>query len=65
MDNNSQTIIIVVGTICLALIEIVALMNNVNGTMLSVVVGGITAIIGYGFGIFKRTKETVTDTEKV
>lgn len=63
--DNGKIIIICVGIIMLGAIELMAIHNQMNGTSLSVIVGGITLIIGYGFGIYKRGKEPSTDTEKV
>jgi len=64
-EDKYKALIIIVGVICLSSIEVMAILNGMNGTVLSMVVGGITAIIGYGFGIYKRAEKTTTDTKKV
>ena len=40
------TKVIIVGLICLTCLEIVALMNGINGTVLTIVVGVIAGAIG-------------------
>ena len=63
--TNGKVIVVIVGIVCLSLIELMAIYNNQNGTTLSVVVGGITLIIGYCFGIFKRTIDASADVKEV
>ncbi|MEW6624607.1 MAG: hypothetical protein AB1420_16035 [Bacillota bacterium] len=40
----------IIGLVVIGLVEIVALMNNVDGILLSIVVGTIAGIIGLAFG---------------
>ncbi|NVM22652.1 MAG: hypothetical protein HWN68_12845 [Desulfobacterales bacterium] len=62
MNDKYKAVIVIVGIIGFVIIEVMAMYNNINGTVLSAIVGAITLIIGYCFGIFKRDKDTSTDS---
>lgn len=50
---DNRTLVAIAGVLCIALIEVAALFNGINGTYLSLAVGGITTIIGYTYGVSK------------
>jgi len=55
-EIDNRALVAVAGVICITLIEVAALFNGINGTYLSLAVGGITTIIGYVYGISQRDK---------
>lgn len=54
---DNKTLVAMAGVVCITLIEVAALFNKINGTYLSLAVGGITTIIGYVYGVSKRPTE--------
>ena len=54
MDGNTQAVVIVMGIVCVTIIEATALYCGVDGTMLAAAIGGICAMVGYAFGQFLK-----------
>ncbi len=50
VDEIGKNIVATVAIVMLALIEITALVEHEDGAYISIVVGAITAVIGYVFG---------------
>lgn len=53
---KNRIILIIIGVISITLLEIIALVKNINGQLFSVAIGSITALVGYAFGISKQGK---------
>lgn len=47
---RDATLITLVGLICITILELYALHKNVDGQILSVVIGGIMSLVGYWVG---------------
>lgn len=53
MKLDDGSILLAIAIMCLTVLEVVAIYNQLNGTMFATVIGAITTLIGYYFG--KRT----------
>lgn len=47
----NKTVVATTGLVCLTAIELLALWKGFDGAMLSMIVGAISGIVGFAFGI--------------
>lgn len=58
MNDDLKIILAIVGIVCITVLEVVALICNVDGTMFGIVISGITAIITLVVG--EKVKEKIS-----
>jgi hypothetical protein len=46
--------LIIIGITAITILETIALLKNIDGQLFSIVIGSISALIGYAFGITKK-----------
>lgn len=63
MKDMSKMIVVIVGMLCLTALEIVAMFNQLDGTYFAAVVGAITTVVGFFFGLKIAQKESVSDAK--
>jgi len=51
MESREQAIIVVAGLFSVTIMEVYALSQGIDGTLLAGAVGAICTIIGYAFGV--------------
>jgi hypothetical protein len=54
LPNGQQFILIIIGVCSIVILEIIALIKNIDGILFSAAIGGICSLIAYGFGRFKN-----------
>lgn len=65
MNDNLKAIIVVVGLVCVTLLEVAAILSDIDGRLFATVIGAILTLVGLCFGIVLGAKKVPSDTETV